>query len=497
MADILHSYRPLEPRELDVAMQLSSSKSTSQRPNLLPTRDTYNIPLRLHDLDSKSYSKRFARYVTDLSGGLFEIVEVNGKETVQVIHESVRDFSYGSRWIQFTALRDTATFICESHVLLTKACVNPFGLLEIVAITRHVSTSNLISRLYHRERRSLERVASMSQTPFAGYVLDHIFDHMKWLSMDGDWQYPGDACTSQTELLRSWLLLYSERLWKIEDICESNLLHQMACFVKQQMHSLAFEEGDLSRLSSCVNNLWACSRALIEDDLWAGDGDEEGLRRYYKVFWASDAATSSGTLRSLARSITGLPKHLALKRCEEEMAGHVFILQMALNESGPEEFAECHNVGENAIICKWRITECFDDLWIHVWDDQNSDQRRNVILHDLIGPGYISLLLREILGSETSNSRSHEGPSGHESREEPSKDGGRKRQIVALRAKAGYLSDLPWKYPGEPGDYRGIEESALTFQRRSTYRQFLLGSASPRRGKLKEPDIMIAGYDSE
>ncbi|KAI1620006.1 hypothetical protein EDD37DRAFT_569847, partial [Exophiala viscosa] len=110
---VMCAFRPLKLYELHVALAFTAEEH----------------PLSLLDgnVVNAFNPKRFRKYVTDVSGGLFESISVGGEVVVQVIHESFREFFLNPNKAT-VVIQSTSgfSFLRHAHERILAACVRYF-----------------------------------------------------------------------------------------------------------------------------------------------------------------------------------------------------------------------------------------------------------------------------------------------------------------------------------------------------------------------------------
>jgi hypothetical protein len=208
----LFSIRPLNLEELEIALGFSADGSVSSSlERFFSSLDSWerrrSLATRTHGktLDNTSrYLERLNRYVTTLSGGLIEVItSQDGRQYLQVIHESVRSFLL-QPCIHTRLDVDVCTnFSAFSSKILFEACRR-----FIMCPEFHYCLPPSCESFIDTEPQIIRRGWRWIGHDFTRYSLEGILRHASDAGLLGQGLSPG-ARKVWMQLYRRWLAIYN------------------------------------------------------------------------------------------------------------------------------------------------------------------------------------------------------------------------------------------------------------------------------------------------
>ena len=251
---LICSARPLRAYELSVALAF-----TAERP-----------PTSLFDVDlvpDKYDIERFSRYLTDASGGLFEITLTG---TVQVIHDSVREFFLHSQAAANSLnLPEGLDFHANSHQQIVIACSRYFHNSEFRQALPSAESGDCLS---------IEVLASMlcrpmmisfevSDWPAVGdYFFTYAFSHIQVLHQSSALKIESlktSVTQAARKMLEGWLVL----LYYF--VLQTGALHSRECNALDILYCdpslVRMTPDEISSINGCINLLVIFANKVMKD----------------------------------------------------------------------------------------------------------------------------------------------------------------------------------------------------------------------------------------
>ena len=319
---VLCSFKPLRVAEAYAALGIDIEPAPQElehvRKLLLPTK------LEL---------QRFGRLVNEFSGGLFEVVHFGGRHsrtdrtiqmdsTVQVIHETVRDFLLGDRGLQKFATSKDHQLLAASHEQSARMCGIWFALNEFHGFPTGVSTvdSSKIENITRRLCKPIFILPELLDHKFTYYAFDHLFGHIESSKTFQVTEGESGNMTEKKKFLRrafeGWIFRYASHLlqnwWHM--IVNDELIQHNLRFVAQRASMFLLTPSQLPVLATHLDKLKLCLTRLCPPYVPQGLNDFEipGTLTYttfYQICWPISLVPHTTMYSGLENTLRAIATH--------------------------------------------------------------------------------------------------------------------------------------------------------------------------------------------
>ena len=316
---VICALRPLLLYELHVALAFSTNEP----------------PLSLMDPKIRTGfdAERFRKCLIDASGGLFETVWINGREVVQVIHDSVRGFFLESEEaVKIMKLPAGKRFLEYGHEQIVAACGRYFHIMELRRClplpkrNGYVAVEEMVAMLYKPVMVPFDDFTPYDTT----YFHDSVFIHIKktFHSSVADLESrDGPVSKSPRKILEGWLVFLYYLI--VQTGALSSLQSETLDILQQNTSMISLSVPQFSRMTTCIDNLVIFVNKVMKDGFVLKETSGSRCRDleiaadssiYLRWFWKGVLRTPPGSITYHNRSDgswVAYPNTMALDRILE------------------------------------------------------------------------------------------------------------------------------------------------------------------------------------
>lgn len=408
---VLCSEEPLSAIDLHSILALASASSGV---SLLEIASS--APINAHNL------ARFEAYITEITGGFFEISAHDSKLVVQVIHETIRDFLKSSE-AQKLYGRSSPAFSEQKTEKIIRSAMHNYTKSDEVRATFAPSNARLSQA--NRWTRFCEQNPPQHLYPLSEAVPVYLVIHgLKYMNIALQQSQGSQQISEIHLLLEGWLFAYAMMNLKAPSEEDSNtdpledgyrarstpqfveLAQRFLCFVDQHEDVLGLKEDEFEQLMICMNNRSAFLEIIQYMRKRPEVIQQHSPLRFHLACWAMYEEGSSvvGEVKVLDRrrrlTVEERPTvtpHDVISLCRENSNGLALTASFAWRKD---------HTGLKPVPDSWLLHESLDEfMQIADWDskDKAEDLIGRMPLHLNVGDGYIASIFAQESGAVPEN----------------------------------------------------------------------------------------------